>query len=89
MSNIKYLIKIGEKAKIASTQLSQLDNKEKNKVLSDFLKCIKSNRSKILKANKVNENLQYNGIDEWDSIAHMTLMAAIAEEYKNSRVLVS
>ena len=53
MSNIKYLIKIGEKAKIASTQLSQLDNKEKNKVLSDFLKCIKSNRSKILKANKV------------------------------------
>ena len=52
MSNIKYLIKIGEKAKIASTQLSQLDNKE-NKVLSDFLKCIKSNKSKILKANKV------------------------------------
>ena len=37
MSNIKYLIKIGEKAKIASAQLSQLDNKEKNKVLSDFL----------------------------------------------------
>ena len=53
MSNIKYLIKIGEKAKIASAQLSQLDNKEKNKVLSDFLKCIKSNKSKILKANKV------------------------------------
>ena len=53
MSNIKYLIKIGEKAKIASAQLSQLDNKEKNKVLSDFLKCINSNKSKILKANKV------------------------------------
>ena len=35
-------------------------------------------------ANKVNENLEYNGIDEWDSIAHMTLMAAIEEEYKIS-----
>jgi acyl carrier protein len=35
-------------------------------------------------ANKVNENLEYNEIDEWDSIAHMTLMAAIEEEYKIS-----
>ena len=35
-------------------------------------------------ANKVNENLKYNEIDEWDSIAHMTLMAALEEEYKIS-----
>ena len=33
-------------------------------------------------ADKVNENLQYNTIDEWDSIGHMTLMAALEEEYK-------
>lgn len=31
---------------------------------------------------KVNENLKYNEIDEWDSIGHMTLMAALEEEYK-------
>ena len=35
-------------------------------------------------ANKVNENLEYNEIDEWDSIAHMSLMAALEEEYKIS-----
>ena len=35
-------------------------------------------------ADKVNENLQYNTIDEWDSIGHMTLMAALEEEYKIS-----
>ena len=33
-------------------------------------------------ADKVNENLKYNEIDEWDSIGHMTLMAALEEEYK-------
>ena len=33
---------------------------------------------------KINENLKYNEIDEWDSIGHMTLMAALEEEYKIS-----
>ena len=33
---------------------------------------------------KVNESLKYNEIDEWDSIGHMTLMAALEEEYKIS-----
>ena len=33
---------------------------------------------------KVNKNLKYNEIDEWDSIGHMTLMAALEEEYKIS-----
>ena len=33
---------------------------------------------------KVNETLIYNEIDEWDSIGHMTLMAALEEEYKIS-----
>jgi len=31
---------------------------------------------------KVTENLKYNEIDEWDSIGHMTLIAALEEEYK-------
>ena len=33
-------------------------------------------------AEKVNKNLKYNEIDEWDSIGHMTLVAALEEEYK-------
>ena len=33
---------------------------------------------------KFNENLKYNEIDEWDSIGHMSLVAAIEEEYKIS-----
>ena len=33
---------------------------------------------------KLNENIKYNEIDEWDSIGHMTLMAALEEEYKIS-----
>jgi len=31
---------------------------------------------------KITENLKYNEIDEWDSIGHMTLIAALEEEYK-------
>ena len=30
-------------------------------------------------ANKVNENLEYNGIDEWDSIGHMTLISELED----------
>ena len=33
---------------------------------------------------KMNENLKYNEIEEWDSIGHMTLIAALEEEYKIS-----
>ena len=28
------------------------------------------------------ENLEYNKIDEWDSIGHMTLVAALEEQFK-------
>ena len=28
------------------------------------------------------ESLEYNSIPEWDSIGHMTLIAALEEEYK-------
>lgn len=33
---------------------------------------------------KLNENLKYNEIDEWDSIGHMALVAALEDEYKIS-----
>ena len=35
-------------------------------------------------AEKINENLKYNEIEEWDSIGHMTLISALEEEYKIS-----
>ena len=31
---------------------------------------------------KLNKDLKYNEIDEWDSIGHMTLVAALEEKYK-------
>jgi acyl carrier protein len=31
---------------------------------------------------KFNENIKYNEVEEWDSIGHMTLVAALEEEYK-------
>ena len=33
---------------------------------------------------KMSENLKYNEVEEWDSIGHMTLIAALEEEYKIS-----
>ena len=32
--------------------------------------------------NLVNEKLEYNGIPEWDSIGHMTLMSGLEETFK-------
>jgi len=29
-----------------------------------------------------NKNIEYNEIDEWDSIGHMTLISALEEKYK-------
>jgi|TARA_B100001750_G_C15435863_1_gene560870 acyl carrier protein len=34
--------------------------------------------------NVVNEKLEYNGIPEWDSIGHMSLISSIEEEFKIS-----
>ena len=31
---------------------------------------------------KVNDNLKYNDIPEWDSIGHMTLMSNLEEAFK-------
>ena len=33
---------------------------------------------------KIDNSLEYNGIPEWDSIRHMTLISAIEEEFKIS-----
>ena len=33
---------------------------------------------------KINDSLEYNGIPEWDSIGHMTLISALEEEFKIS-----
>ena len=35
-----------------------------------------------LSPDKMNKNLKYNEVEEWDSIGHMTLIAALEEEYK-------
>ena len=48
--NLKNLIKLGIKAKVASN--IRISEKVKNKVLLNFIKLIKSNRKKILKENK-------------------------------------
>ena len=41
-------------------------------------------KSLAMHSNKFNENIKYNEIPEWDSIGHMTLIAALEEEYKIS-----
>ena len=51
--NNSYLDKIGSNALNASKDLSQLNEKKKNKVLKDFCINLKLNKSKILKANKI------------------------------------
>jgi glutamate-5-semialdehyde dehydrogenase len=52
MSN-NYLDRIGLNALNASKDLVLLNEKKKNKVLTDFYKNLKSNKKKILKANKI------------------------------------
>jgi glutamate-5-semialdehyde dehydrogenase len=52
MSN-SYLDKIGLNALNASKDLSLLNEKKKNKVLTDFYKNLKLNKMKVLKANKI------------------------------------
>ena len=32
--------------------------------------------------NKMNKDIKYNEIEEWDSIGHMTLVGALEEAYK-------
>ncbi len=52
MSN-NYLDRIGLNALNASKDLVLLNEKKKNKVLTDFYKNLKSNKKKILTANKI------------------------------------
>ena len=41
-------------------------------------------KSLSIETSKFNENLKYNDIPEWDSIGHMSLVAALEETYKIS-----
>ena len=34
-----------------------------------------------INSDQVKENLEYNSIDEWDSIGHMTLIASLEETF--------
>ena len=38
-------------------------------------------KSLSIKSSNFNENIEYNGIDEWDSIGHMTLMSDLEEGF--------
>ena len=52
MSKNLYMEKIGEKAKIASLNLSKLNINKKNSVLKQFSQYLKTNEQLILNANK-------------------------------------
>ena len=41
-------------------------------------------KSLSIDESKVNDELKYNDIPEWDSIGHMTLMSGLEEEFKIS-----
>ena len=41
-------------------------------------------KSLSIEVSKFDENVKYNEIPEWDSIGHMTFIAALEEEYKIS-----
>lgn len=51
MNNLKYLINLGQKAKVASSFLSNLSEKKKNEALNLFKNKIKSHTNYILKEN--------------------------------------
>jgi len=51
----------------------------------DFLNKIEKFSSHVCfidEDDKLSENLEYNEIEEWDSIGHMILIAALEEEFK-------
>ena len=54
--------------------------------MSDNLSIYKSCFSESLSIpnEKISKNLKYNDIEEWDSIGHMTLIAALEEKFKIS-----
>ena len=50
----------------------KLDNNKYDKV---FIDCFSVNKAKLQK------NLEYNSIPEWDSVGHMTMIAALEEAF--------
>lgn len=53
MSKLKYIQTLGKKAKKASEELSNINDKKKNAVLKTFYSEIKNNTKQILNANKI------------------------------------
>ena len=51
-----------------------MDNKEKYD--NSFIEALSIDKKKLTK------NLEYNSIEEWDSIGHMTLMSGLEESFK-------
>ena len=49
-----------------------MDNNKYDKV---FIDCFSVNKAKLQK------NLEYNSIPEWDSVGHMTMIAALEEAF--------
>ena len=39
-------------------------------------------QSLSISRDKINDNLEYNEVPEWDSIGHMTLVSDLEEEFK-------
>ena len=50
--------------------------------MDNYIKIFKESLS--LNSKNFNDSLKYNDIPEWDSIGHMTLIAALEENYKIS-----
>ena len=53
MNKLKYIQTLGRKAKKASEELSNINDKKKNAVLKTFYSEIKNNTKQILNANKI------------------------------------
>ena len=47
-----------------------------------YIECFSSSLS--LDKKKINTKLKYNGVPEWDSIGHMTLMSSLEETFNIS-----
>ena len=55
---------------------------KKNSIMTNIEKYRLSFKESLsIKDNDISENLEYNGIPEWDSIGHMTLMSKLEEEF--------
>jgi len=84
MAKNLFMKKIGEKAKLASFNLSQLNVSKKNAVLKQFNQYLKSNEHLILRANKKDvSNTKYNKINN-SMIDRLKLNSEKISQIRNS-----